>query len=307
MDYEPATYWERLHEEPSLRGVGQSGLPEELNRWLYRIGRRNVLRFLERNDVLSPPPRLVYDVGAGTGYWSDLWYRLGATRVDGCDLIPKAVERLAARFPMSTFTVGDISLADVTRIGGSYDLVTVMNVLLHIVDDERFYRGARNAAAIVRPGGSLLLAEPVLTRRWHGPRFGREASSRPRTLEEYRRPFEDGGLELVAIGASTVVGANPIDVAGAARLRAAMGAWHVATRIAARGPRAANLVGRCLDAMDRPLMRTRLAPSGKLVLFRHPGSSRDPSGRERDDQRADVTRHESPATSSDAGRSGTSP
>jgi SAM-dependent methyltransferase len=273
--------------------VGQSGLPEELNRWLYRIGRRNVVRFLERNGVLSPPPRLVYDVGAGNGYWSDLWYRLGATRVDGCDLIPKAVERLAARFPMSTFTVGDISLADVTRIGGSYDLVTVMNVLLHIIDDERFYQGARNAAAIVRPGGTLLLAEPVLTRRWHGPPFGREASSRPRTLQEYRQPFEDGGLELVAIGASTVVGANPIDMAGAARLRAAMGAWHVATRIAARSPRAANLVGRCLDAMDRPLMRTGFAPSGKLVLFRHPGSARVPIRPERDDQRADLTRNES--------------
>jgi SAM-dependent methyltransferase len=274
MDYEPTTYWEGLHEEPSLRGVGQSGLPEELNRWLYKIGQRNVLRFLERQATLSPPPALVYDVGAGIGYWADLWYRLGASRVDGCDLVPKAVERLRVRFPASHFSVGDISVPGVIPIDGSYDLVTVMNVLLHIIDDDRFYQGARNAAAIVRPGGSLLLAEPVLMRPWHGLPVGPDASSRARTLQEYRQPFEDAGLDLLAVEASTVVGANPIDVAGAVRLRAAMGAWRVVTLIAARGPRAANLIGRGLDVIDRPLMRTGLAPSGKLVLFRRPESSR---------------------------------
>jgi len=275
MDYKPATYWERLHEQPSLRGVGQSGLPEELNRWLFHIGRRNVLRFLERHAILRPPPGLVYEVGAGIGYWTDLWYRLGASRVDGCDLVPIAVDRLNDRFPTSHFSVGDISVPGVAPFDGSYDFVTVMNVLLHILDDDRFYQGARNSAAIVRPGGSLLLAEPVLMRPWHGNQLGPGASSRPRTLAEYRKPFEDAGLVFVAIGASTVVGANPIDIGGRIRLRAAMGSWRIATWIAARGPRMANLVGLALDVIDRPLMRTRFAPSGKLVLFRKPDS---PSG-----------------------------
>ena len=103
-DVDPAAYWERQHEATTLRAVGQAGLPEELNRWLYRIGRRNVLAFLARNGIRTLDGLTVFDVGSGTGYWAATWLSMGASRVDGCDFAAGAVERLREQYPSATFT-----------------------------------------------------------------------------------------------------------------------------------------------------------------------------------------------------------
>ena len=100
--YDPRAYWTQLHREGSLRSVGQSGLPIDLNVWLYRVLERNLRSFLRRHKLLSPPPARVFEVGVGTAYWTPFWYHLGAERVDGCDLAEEAVARLRERFPDAT-------------------------------------------------------------------------------------------------------------------------------------------------------------------------------------------------------------
>ena len=266
--YDPEAYWADLHREANLRSVGQSGLPIELNVHLYRIGRRNVLRFLERVGRLDPPPRRVFEAGAGTGYWVALWQELGAERVDGCDLAAAAAQRLSETFP-GTFRAGDIAEPGVVPDDRSYDLVTALNVLLHIVDDERFLAATTNLSRAVAPGGALLLAEPVLVRSTERP-VATSASSRARRLDRYRQAFAVHGLELEAIAASTVVGANPIE-RDDPRFGLYSSLWRRAARFARGGPRRADVAGRALSLADRLLIRSRAAPSGKLLLFRAPG------------------------------------
>jgi SAM-dependent methyltransferase len=263
--YDARTYWDRLHQEGSLRSVGQSGLPVELNRHLYAIARRNVLRFIRRHGLVASRPRRVFEAGVGTGFWIPLWTSLGATTVDGCDLAPAAVERLRTIHP-GTFTAGDLSAAGVVPADRSYDLVTAMNVLLHILDDDRFEAGLRNLAGAVAPGGSLLLAEPVLTRTAESAlRPG--ASSRARSLARYVDVLTPDGFALEAVGSSTVVGANPIE-RDHPRFGPYLAIWKRASRSAKAGPRRANAVGFALEGLDRLLLPTGEAPSGKLLLFR---------------------------------------
>jgi SAM-dependent methyltransferase len=263
--YDAKAYWARLHTESSLRSVGQSGLPVELNRHLYAIARRNVLRFVRRHGLTDPPPGRVFEAGAGTGFWIALWMSIGAATVDGCDLVPNAVDRLRVEFP-GTFTTGDISDPGAVPMDGSYDLVTALNVLLHILDDDRFEAGLRHVASAVAPGGRLFLAEPVLTRTPE-PVLRPGASSRARSLARYVEVLTSMGFVLEAVAPSTVVGANPIE-RGDPRFGTYQAIWSRAARWSKKGPRRANAVGIALECLDRVLIATGRAPSGKLVLFR---------------------------------------
>ena len=155
-DVDPTAYWERQHEASTLRAVGQAGLPEELNRWLYRIGRRNVLAFLARNGIRDLDGLAVFDVGSGTGYWAATWLSIGAARVDGCDFVAGAVERLREQYPGSTFSLGDIAEPGTIPADRGYPFVTTMNVLLHILDDDRFAAAATLTAAAANRSSSRM-------------------------------------------------------------------------------------------------------------------------------------------------------
>ena len=267
--YDPRAYWARLHEDGSLRAVGQSGLPVELNVWLYRALERNLRAFLRRQGLLSPPPGRVFEVGVGTGYWTPFWHHLGAGHVDGCDLVDAAVAKIQVRFPDGQFVAGDIADPGTIPADGSYDLVTVFNVLLHILDEDRFGAAAANIAAAVAPGGHVLLVEPALdlTSSLRPLRHGASSTARP--LERYRAALEAGGLTFVTAEASTVLANNPIEH-GLPHIGRFVWSWKTAVRAARKGPRRAVAVGRVLSAADRVLMWTGAAPSGKLLLFRRP-------------------------------------
>ena len=61
---------------------------------------RSLLKELATLDVL--------DVGSGTGFYIDLWRRLGVRSVTGSDIAEKAVEELSARYPSNRFVRLDI-------------------------------------------------------------------------------------------------------------------------------------------------------------------------------------------------------
>lgn len=265
--YDPHAYWTQLHREGTLQSVGQSDLPVELNVWLYRVLERNLLAFLRRHQLLRLPPRRCFEVGVGTGYWIPFWYHLGARRVDGCDLAEDAIARLRQRFPAATFTVGDIVDDGVVPADGSYDLVTVFNVLLHIIDEDSFSSAAGHVAAAVRPGGHLLLVEPALLLDTSVRQLSPGASSMARPLARYREVFEKAGLEFVTASASTTVANNPIEY-GLPHIRRFDWSWRIVVSQARKGPRRASVVGRVLSLVDRLVMPSGVAPSGKILLFR---------------------------------------
>ncbi len=252
-------YWEAQHRRGGLRSVGQSGLSEGLNRWLYRTGERTLSHFTRGLDLSR-----IFEAAAGTGYWTSYWLARGAGSVDGCDLVPVAVERLNEGFgSRGTFVVADLA-GEPPLMPGSYTFVTAMNVLLHIRDEGAFDRALANLAGLVEPGGHLLIADPVLL-------AGRPVladTSRTRPLDRYVDVLRARGLSLTSVAPTTVLGADPIEARGRWEGRLTRLWWRLVKGADRRG--FGRVAGAAIFVLDPIALLTRWAPTGKFLLFERP-------------------------------------
>lgn len=274
MSYDPRDHWSRLHARGDLSSVGQSGLPADLNTWLYRALERRVRWFVRRHHALDGVGS-AFDVGAGTGYWVRVWHELGVPRVDGCDLVPAAVGRLEAEFAGrgDRFVAADVGAADSGLPEESYDLVSVMNVLLHLTDDAAFERALGNLAALVAPGGRLVLVEPILLDPTYERPLTATQTSRARAFPAYREPLLAAGLELVELRGALAMANNPIEAGSRAAYDRYLRWWRWVAKRAKTSPRSIRWVGPLMFAFDRVMLATGAAPSSKIVLFRRPGGA----------------------------------
>jgi SAM-dependent methyltransferase len=272
MPYDPRDHWSRLHARGDLSAVGQSGLPADLNAWLYRALERRVRWFVRRRHLLDDVAS-VFDVGSGTGYWVRVWHDLGVPRGDGCDLVTAAVERLDAAFGArgDRFVASDIGAVDAGLPDESYGLVSVMNVLLHLTDDEAFRRALANVAALVAPGGSLLLIEPILLDASYERPLTDAQTSRARALAVYRDPLLAAGLELVELRGAVAMANNPIEAGSRRAYDRYLRWWRWVARRAKGSPGSIRWVGPLMLAFDRVALAAGAAPSSKIVQFRRPG------------------------------------
>jgi SAM-dependent methyltransferase len=162
--FDPTGYWqERLSADYSLGSVGWSTLGEPFNKWCYAV-RGRVFARAAREAVLAPELASVLDVGSGTGFYLDLWQRLGAAHITGSDLTPVAVERLARLYPAATIRQMDIGDADLPLSASTFDAISIMDVLYHIVDEARYVRALSNLACLLKPDGVLLFTENLVSR-----------------------------------------------------------------------------------------------------------------------------------------------
>jgi 2-polyprenyl-6-hydroxyphenyl methylase/3-demethylubiquinone-9 3-methyltransferase len=98
----------------------------------------------------------VVDVGCGGGLLCEPLARLGAA-VTGIDLAPAGIE-VAARHAHSGGLAIDYRVAAAAQLldeGRRFDLVCAMEVVEHVADQGQFLQ---DCAALVRPGGGLVLA-----------------------------------------------------------------------------------------------------------------------------------------------------
>jgi SAM-dependent methyltransferase len=264
--YEPTAYWERLlSEDFNEAGVGYPRLARSVNLAMYRSIERSVARALDAAKAISAPER-VLDIGSGTGIWIDFWSRRGAAQLTGVDLAAASVERLRSLWPAYDFLQADIGDADIGLPGGN-DVVSAMSVLLHIVEDARFRQAFANLAAALRPGGMLVLTEPIVVHRWWGPPFGDGANSKARPLADYRDALREVGLELRVLRPATVLLANVVDTRMAITFRMLQLYWDLLMR--GVGPR--ERLGRTAAAVLGPadLFATRMmrtGPSAKILI-----------------------------------------
>jgi SAM-dependent methyltransferase len=271
MSYDPRDHWSRLHARGDLSSVGQSGLPADLNSWLYRALERRVRWFARRHDLLEGVAS-AFDVGAGTGYWVRVWHDLGVPRVDGCDLVPEAVERLNDAFGArgDRFHAADIGASDGGLPAERYDLVSVMNVLLHLTDDAAFQRALANLAALVAPGGRMVLVEPILLDASYERPPTATQTSRARSFAAYRDPLLAAGLELVELRGAVAMANNPIEASTRSAYDRYLRWWRWVARRAKSSPQSIRWLGPLMLAFDRVALAFGAAPSSKIVLFRRP-------------------------------------
>lgn len=259
-DFDPRAYWERrLSERYTLDGVGWIGLGEAFNTWMYRVRRHVFLRTLRPLAAHAPSLR-VLDVGTGTGFYVERWHELGVPAITGADLTDAAVEQLRSRFGGDSFARFDVGGDELPFAPGSFDAISCMDVLFHIVDDARFERALANLHALLAPGGILAFSDNFL----HGRVMrGEHQVSRP--LEEIEAALAAVGFDVVARRPMFVLFNTPLDSDSPLLRRS----WSLLTKIAARG----NAFGAVAGALAYPVelalvSRLHEGPSTELMVCR---------------------------------------
>jgi SAM-dependent methyltransferase len=234
VTYDPAAYWGGLVTgDGDLAHVGIPGLGP-YNRHAYRFRLRALRHALADLDLRG---RTVFESGFGEGFYLGYWHAAGAAAVAGVDLTPGALAGARRRFPSYDLRLGDLTrAADLTGFG-TCDLVTALDVLYHIVDDDGFAAALRHLAALVAPGGRLLLSDKFPSEL----PYQRFPHVRRRPLAHYRAVLEPCGLRLVRLVPVFCLMDEPLAV-GAHPILGALCAlqWRVGTkalRLAARHPR----------------------------------------------------------------------
>jgi SAM-dependent methyltransferase len=140
----------------------------EDHHWWF-VGKRLLVSALI-GDRLSKPGMRVLDVGCGTG--GVLAHLSARASTVGVDRSIQALRHSRSR------GVDAVAAADMDRLPfapGTFDLITMLDVIEHFADDLSV---VRNARALLRPGGALLVSVPA---------FQSLFSEHDTTLQHFRR------------------------------------------------------------------------------------------------------------------------
>jgi SAM-dependent methyltransferase len=262
VEFDPRAYWERrLGERFSLEGVGWIGLGPAFNEWMYRVRRRVFMRAM-RHLLPRREGMRVLDIGSGTGFFVDRWHELGVPAVVGADITQTAVEQLRRHFPADRFERVDIGATELPFEEASFDAISGMDVLYHIVEDARFRQAFANVFSLLAPGGLFVFSENFV----HGPAVRGEHQV-SRSIGEIEAAISAAGFEVLARRPMFVLFDTPIDTSS--RLLHAW--WSLLSNAASRS----NMLGGALGALAYPVelalvSRLREGPSTELMVCRRP-------------------------------------
>lgn len=155
-DYDAARYWhDRLARHgDTLRGVGDEGLPEADNAAQYALAAQHFDTLCQGLPVEFTQAR-VLEIGVGTGFYTTRLQAQGVQHYLGVDITDTNFPRLQERFPAFRFVRKDITADEVE---GEYDLIVMIDVIEHIVTDEKVARTLATLDRALRPGGYWIIA-----------------------------------------------------------------------------------------------------------------------------------------------------
>lgn len=128
------------------------------NHWWF-TARRRILAAVIRRKVRPPANARILEIGAGTGHNLEMLGKFGT--VDASELDDHAREMAARRLgrPVEKAALPDLGMFPAE----SYDMVALLDVLEHVVDDKGSLRAVYSR---LKPGGALLLTVPINPWMW---------------------------------------------------------------------------------------------------------------------------------------------
>jgi SAM-dependent methyltransferase len=155
---DPRSYWDARHREhgDALSGVGCVLLDEVGNQRDYETKWEHVSRMLEGESANGA--RRILDAGCGVGWFTGQLASFGFAEVEAFDFSATAATQAQRKAPGARVFVSALEDA---RSDRPYDVVICIDVLFHVVDDERWSQSVRNLASLVAPAGALLIQDSI--------------------------------------------------------------------------------------------------------------------------------------------------
>lgn len=155
-----AAFWDQRHRalEP-FRSGGHIARTERENVAFYDA-RLGMIHQLLGEFGGGPGRNTLLDAGCGKGWFSHALARSGF-RVLGLDSSPRAIDeaRTSDADERTVFAQGDLTDAP---IFGAFDVVIVVDVLFHVLDDSHWTRSVESLASACAPGGTLLVTDTFM-------------------------------------------------------------------------------------------------------------------------------------------------
>ncbi|MFH1755223.1 MAG: class I SAM-dependent methyltransferase [Candidatus Latescibacterota bacterium] len=267
VSFDTKKYWEtRLSKDYSLHGVGRLNWGLHYNKWLYRV-RRAVFRRLMRSLQRDTADADVLDIGSGTGFYINRWKELGVNSITGIDLTEVAVRRLSQQFPADTFLQMNIGQSSEALAGRSFDFISCMDVMFHIVDDCEYEAAVGNVFSLLKDGGYFIFSDLFL----HGE-TRRASYIVHRNISMVEDLCRNAGFELVDRVPMFVLMNEPLDTSN----RFLRLYWAVLTRIVTRVRVLGLVIGAALYPIERILIsRLRESPATEILICRKPPAGED--------------------------------
>jgi hypothetical protein len=139
-----------------------------------------------------------------------------------------------------------------------------------VYDPAEYWARLGRIAALVAPGGHLLLNEPILRDASYARPTTAAQTSRARVLDAYRAPLVDAGLTFVEMRGALAMASNPIEASSKAAYDRYSRWWRWVTKRAAASPSSLRWIGLLMLGLDRLVLATAAAPSSKIAVFRRP-------------------------------------
>lgn len=258
-------YWDdRLHNHWGPEGVGSLLYGRSFNLWRYRV-RTHVFRRLVRRLALVPERLDVLDVGCGTGFYMGRWKALGVRSISGLDISECAIARLAAEHPTATLYRADIGVSSPLP-DEAFDVITALDVLVHLVDDELYRSALLNLHRALKADGWLLYSDSF----FHGPSRQHEDYWKGRSLACATESLKRCGFDLVHRLPMSVLMAAPTDTRHPVRNERI---WNALMRSVQRSDRIGWFAGAVFFPFELLLTATlRESPGIEIAVCRKIGA-----------------------------------
>lgn len=180
--FDPRDYWESRHRTDygTFKAVGHRQLPDEQNAEQYEVKKERIVEMIRRY-VDEPRGRTLLDAGCGTGHLTATYVELGFGVV-GVDFSETALQCARRTGVDAWLFVSPLSRLD---FESRFDVITVVDVLLHVVDEREWRDALAALARHLDPDGVMIVLDCFARpgEKWNG-------HCRPRSLDTYRTALE---------------------------------------------------------------------------------------------------------------------
>lgn len=188
------TFWHnRLSNDETLIATGHRAFNLVYNQALYEM-QCDTLNTLLQTHEIDATDKVVLDVGSGLGFFVDYFLMKGAKNVAGLDIAPASIDYLRQTYPQAQFHCVDVGAVPALPVTTLFDIVSVISVLYHIVEEDAFRRALRNICQAVMPGGYLLISG-MFKSTWQIT----AGHVQFRTLDQYQAIFDQFNLQVVDV------------------------------------------------------------------------------------------------------------